>query len=41
MWLVVERLRFMVEEATGKGKGIITNRNELGVDSNQKSSRFN
>jgi hypothetical protein len=25
-------LRFMVEEAVGKSKGIITNRNELGVE---------
>jgi hypothetical protein len=28
----VKRLRFMVEEAIGKGKGIIINRNELGVE---------
>jgi len=30
--LVAKRLRFMVEEAARKGKGIITNRNELGVE---------
>ncbi len=32
MWSVVKMLRFMVEEAVGKSKGIITNRNELGVE---------
>ncbi len=36
MWSATKRLRFMVEEAIGKGKGIITNRNELGVELESK-----
>jgi hypothetical protein len=39
MWLVIIKLQFMVEETTWRGKGVTTNRNELGVELDLKNSK--
>jgi hypothetical protein len=36
----VKRLRFMVEKMAGKGKGVATNENGLGVELGLKTSKF-